>query len=149
MGEVHDIDLAPVPASPALSAAIGRLQGRKLIFTNGTVAHAERVAGKLGILHHFEGIYDIVASEYVPKPKPEPYDRFLRQHGVDARTSAMFEDMPHNLEVPHTLGMATVLIQSPTFDHPVQHEIAGWHQRPVHIHHVTDDLTDFLGRIPV
>jgi putative hydrolase of the HAD superfamily len=144
---VHDLDLAPVAASPDLSAAIGRLPGRKLIFTNGTVAHAERVAGKLGVLHHFEGIQDIVASDYVPKPKREPYDKFLTLHGIDARSAAMFEDMPHNLEVPHTLGMATVLVQSPAFDHPVQREIAGWDRPPAHIHHVTDNLTGFLDRI--
>ncbi len=146
---VHDIDLTPVQESPALSAAIERLPGRKLIFTNGTVHHAERVAGKLGILHHFEDIYDIVASDYIPKPKPEPYAKFLGRHGVNARASAMFEDMPHNLEVPHGLGMATVLVTSATFDHPVQHDIAGWEKSPAHIHHVTDNLTGFLQGISV
>ena len=144
---VHDLDLAPVAASPGLSLAIERLPGRKLIFTNGTVAHAERVAGKLGILHHFEAIYDIVASGYVPKPKPEPYARFLDRHGVDAGRAAMFEDMPHNLEVPHALGMATVLVRSPAYDHPVQHEIAAWQRPPAHIHHITDDLAGFLGGV--
>ena len=104
------------------------------------------MAGKLGVLHHFEGIYDIVASDYVPKPKPEPYDRFLRLHAVDPRAAAMFEDIPHNLEVPHGLGMATVLVRSATFDHPIQHEIAGWAAPPAHIHHVTGDLTGFLER---
>jgi putative hydrolase of the HAD superfamily len=145
---VHDIDLAPIPESPLLSAAIGRLPGRKLIFTNGTIEHAERVAGKLGILHHFEDIYDIVASDYVPKPKPAPYDKFLALHGINPRAAAMFEDMPHNLEVPHALGMETVLIKSPTFDHPLQHEIAGWARPPAHIHHVTGNLTQFLDQVP-
>ena len=31
---------------------------------------------------------------------------------MDAATAAMFEDMPHNLEAPHALGMTTVLVQS-------------------------------------
>ena len=146
---VHDIDLSPVQESPDLSAAIERLPGRKLIFTNGTVHHAERVARKLGVLHHFEDIYDIVASDYVPKPKPEPYAKFLGLHGVEARAAAMFEDMPHNLEVPHALGMATVLVKSVYFDHPVQHEIAGWEMPPAHIHHMTDNLTGFLQGIAV
>ena len=44
---VHDIDLAVVPEHPELAAAIEQLPGRRLIFTNGTRAHAERVAGKL------------------------------------------------------------------------------------------------------
>jgi putative hydrolase of the HAD superfamily len=90
---VHDIDLACMPEAPELSAAIERLPGRKLIFTNGSRRHAENVAGKLGVLHHFEDIYDIVASEFVPKPDAACYHRFLAAHGVDAASSAMFEDM--------------------------------------------------------
>jgi putative hydrolase of the HAD superfamily len=146
---VHDIDLSVVPEMPELAAAIDCLPGRKLIYTNGTRRHAERVAGKLGVLHLFEDIYDIVTSDYVPKPKPEPYAKFLRDHGVAPERAAMFEDMPHNLEAPHALGMATVLVRSVYFDHPVQHEIARWQELPAHIHHMTDDLCAFLGTIEV
>jgi putative hydrolase of the HAD superfamily len=145
---VHDIDLACVPESPALAAAIDRLPGRKLILTNGSRRHAERVAGKLGVLHHFEDIYDIVASGYVPKPTAACYDRFLAQHGVEAAVAAMFEDMPHNLEAPHTLGMTTVLVHSTCdYDHPVQQKIRAWVQPPEHVHHMTDDLTGFLAGV--
>jgi putative hydrolase of the HAD superfamily len=142
---VHDIDVAHVPENPALRAAIAALPGRKLIFTNGTVRHAENVAGKLGILSEFEAIYDIVASDYVPKPHRQPYDTFLQAHGADPRCSAMFEDMPHNLEVPHALGMATVLVHSAAaYDGPIQQKIRSWTEPPAHIHHMTDDLTGFL-----
>ena len=64
---VHDIDLSVVDEHPELAAAIDRLPGRKLIFTNGSRAHAERVAGKLGVLHCFEDIFDICDADYVPK----------------------------------------------------------------------------------
>ncbi len=40
---VHDIDHAPVACDPGLDEALHALPGRKLIFTNGTVAHAEKV----------------------------------------------------------------------------------------------------------
>src|SRR5688572_12527828 len=102
---VHDLDLSGLAEHPELAAAIGRLPGRKLIFTNGSRAHAERVAGKLGLLPLFEDIFDIVAADYVSKPTPACYDAFLRAHGVEAPKAAMFEDMPHNLEAPHALGM--------------------------------------------
>ncbi len=65
---VHDLDLSGLAAHPELAARIERLPGRKLIFTNGSRGHAERVAGKLGILHLFEGIFDICDADYVPKP---------------------------------------------------------------------------------
>ena len=145
---VHDLDLSVVAEHPELAAAIEALPGRKLIFTNGSRAHAERVAGKLGVLHLFEGIFDIVDAEYVPKPVAACYDQFLKAHGVDATSSAMFEDMPHNLEAPHTLGMTTVLIRSDfNHDHPVQKAMRAWTAPPVHVHHMTDDLAGFLGSI--
>jgi putative hydrolase of the HAD superfamily len=68
---VHDLDLSVLPQSPELAAAIARLPGRKLILTNGSRAHAERVAGKLGILDLFEDIFDICAADYTPKPSAE------------------------------------------------------------------------------
>ena len=36
---VHDIDLAPVAPDPALDAALARLPGRKIVFTNGPTDH--------------------------------------------------------------------------------------------------------------
>ncbi len=144
---VHDIDLAPVQPAPALAAAIDRLPGRKIIFTNGSVRHAENVAGKLGVLHLFEGIHDIVACEYVPKPHAPAYAGFLKSFAVEPETAAMFEDMPHNLEQPHALGMTTVLVHSSYMDHPIQQKIKGWAAPPDHIHHMTENLTGFLDTL--
>ena len=141
---VHDIDLAPVPELPKLAAAIDRLPGRKLIYTNGSRWHAERVAGKLGVLHLFEDITDIVSSQFIPKPDADAYKLMIKAHGVDPAQAAMFEDMPHNLEVPHDMGMATVLVHSSYMDHPVQARIKKWDSPPEHIHHMTEDLTAFL-----
>jgi putative hydrolase of the HAD superfamily len=141
---VHDIDLSPVSASPELAASIAQLPGRKLIFTNGSRHHAERVAGKLGVLHVFEDIYDIVACDYVPKPHAPAYAGFVAKHALTPDTAAMFEDMPHNLEQPHALGMTTVLVHSSYMDHPIQQKIKGWSQPPDHIHHMTEDLHAFL-----
>lgn len=142
---VHDIDLAPVAEHPELRLAIDALPGRKLIYTNGSRRHAENVAGKLGILDLFEGIFDIADAEFVPKPTATAYNAFLKAHGVTATSAAMFEDMPHNLEAPHALGMTTVLVHSATvYDHPVQHAIRAWQSPPAHVHHMTDNLCGFL-----
>jgi putative hydrolase of the HAD superfamily len=141
---VHDIDLSVVAEAPRLRAAIERLPGRKLIFTNGTVAHAERVAAKVGVLDLMDGICDIVGCGYTPKPHAGAFAAFLDRHAVVPRSAAMFEDMPHNLEVPHTLGMRTVLIRSTVIDHPAQAKARHWTTPPAHIHHVTDCLTTFL-----
>ncbi len=57
----------------------------------------------------------------------------------------MFEDMPQNLQAPHQLGMTTVLVYSSYMDHPVQREMRKWTELPEHVHHLTYDLTGFLG----
>jgi putative hydrolase of the HAD superfamily len=141
---VHDIDLSAVEPHPELRTAIERLPGRRLIFTNGSRRHAERVAGKIGVLDLFEDICDIASCGYIPKPDAAAFDHFVRAHGVAAREAAMFEDMPHNLEVPHAMGMATVLVKTRHPEHPRQREIAKWTAPPEYVHHITDDLVGLL-----
>jgi putative hydrolase of the HAD superfamily len=143
----HDIDRSSLLPHPELGAEIARLPGRKLIMTNGSVGHAEATAQKLGILEHFEGIFDIVAAGFVPKPDRRAYDAFYDKHGIDPARSAMFEDLSKNLVVPHSLGMTTVLIV------PGPDGIDGredWERdqpREHYIDHVTDDIAGFLSRI--
>ena len=141
---VHDIDHSAVPPNLRLDRALHALPGRKLIFTNGTVAHAEKVLARIGITHHFGDIFDIVHSDFIPKPEMEPYTKFVQQTGIEPRTSAMFEDIARNLEAPHALGMTTVLVVS-SENRDAEHlnrTTGGTAQE--HIHHITDDLVGFL-----
>ncbi len=107
---VHDIDRTMLPPNPALGQALLQLPGRKLIFTSGSREHALKTTAQLGISDAFEDVFDIVAGELLPKPHPQVYDRFLSKHRVDPTRAAMFEDLARNLEVPHALGMRTVLV---------------------------------------
>ncbi|MBA2126295.1 pyrimidine 5'-nucleotidase [Hyphomicrobium methylovorum] len=141
---VHDIDLSVLPELPELRAAIAKLPGRRLIFTNGSRRHAENVAQRVGLLDLFEDICDITALGYVPKPQRDAFDSMIKQHGVAAERSAMFEDMPQNLVAASDLGMTTVLVHSDYIDHPAQLKIRDWRALPAHIHYLTRDLTGFL-----
>jgi putative hydrolase of the HAD superfamily len=144
---VHEIDHSPLTPNPTLGAAIEALPGRKLILTNGTRKHADAVIRRLAIHHHFEDVFDIVAAELEPKPQPQTYDRFLKAHGVDPASAAMFEDLARNLAVPHALGMTTVLVVPPgtreVFRESWELEGPG----EPHVDHVTDDLAGFLETI--
>jgi putative hydrolase of the HAD superfamily len=97
------------------------------------------------VLHLFEDICDIAALEYVPKPEREAFDRLMNLHAVAPTQAAMFEDMPHNLEVAAELGMTTVLVHSDYIDHPAQLKVREWRELPAHIHHLTRDLTGFIA----
>ena len=145
---VHDIDLDVVKAAPQLGAAIDALPGRKLVFTNGSRKHAEAVAERLGLLDRFEDIFDIHALDYIhPKPSLEAFDRFVKAHDIAANRAAMFDDLPHNLETAHTLGMTTVLVDCSAGDRPEHRDIASWTELPGHIHHRTEALAPFLAAI--
>ncbi|MEJ0011881.1 MAG: pyrimidine 5'-nucleotidase [Bauldia sp.] len=141
---VHDIDHSPIPADPRLGSAIERLPGRKFIFTNGSTAHAEKVAERLGITRHFESIFDIVRSELLPKPNAATYDRFVAATGIAPGKAAMFEDLARNLEVPHRLGMATVLIAPRGVREVLTEDWETEGRDAPHVDFVTDDLAHFL-----
>jgi putative hydrolase of the HAD superfamily len=134
---VHAIDVSPVPPSPALGAALSALDGRKLIFTNGSVAHAERVMNRLGVAGHFAGVFDIVAADYQPKPNPATYAAMVERHNVDPRAAAMFEDLPRNLAPAAALGMTTILVRTTS-------AWAAAEEPGDHVHHDTDDLVAWL-----
>ena len=142
---VHDIDLSVVAGAARACGRHRPPEGRRLIFTNGSRKHAENVAAKIGVLHLFEDICDIAALEFVPKPDRGAFDRLTSRHGIAASRSAMFEDMPHNLEIASEIGMTTVLVHSDYIDHPAQLKIRDWRELPAHIDHLTRDLTDFIG----
>ncbi|MEJ1156842.1 pyrimidine 5'-nucleotidase [Prosthecomicrobium sp. N25] len=144
---VHDIDHSVLAPDPALGDAIEALPGRKFIMTNGSRKHAEKTARALGIAHHFEDVFDIVAAGLLPKPHRDAYDIFLKLHGIEPKRSAMFEDLSRNLAVPHGLGMRTVLVV-PQRTREVFREAWEMDGRDApHVDFVTDHLSGFLEAI--
>lgn len=134
---VHDIDLAGVPPDPALVAALRRLEGRKIVHTNGSVRHAERLLDHLGLSDAFCGIIDIVAAEFDPKPALAGYNLLLARHAVAPQRALMVEDIARNLEPAAALGMTTAWLRSDL-------EWAAADAERDYIHHVVDDLAGFL-----
>ena len=134
---VHEIDLSCVPRDPVLVAALAALPGRKIVHTNGSVRHAERLLDYLGIAESFCGIFDIAAAGYEPKPAPAGYYELARRHQVAPRTALMIEDMAKNLVPAAALGMTTAWVRN-----PVDWAAAG--SEGDHIHHIVDDLGRFL-----
>src|SRR5512132_923275 len=78
---------------------------------------------------------------------PQTYQKFLRAHGVNPGTSAMFEDLARNLIVPHQLGMTTVLVVPDGTRDVVREDWELEGRDAAHVDHVTDDLTGFLERL--
>jgi putative hydrolase of the HAD superfamily len=146
---VHEIDHSPLQPNPAMGAAIAELPGRKLILTNASTDHVDKVLQRLGIDTHFEAVFDIIAADLEPKPAAQTYQKFLRDFGVDPAKAAMFEDLARNLVIPHQLGMTTVLVVPDGSQQVVREawELEG--RDDPYVDHVTDDLTGFLEHLAI
>jgi putative hydrolase of the HAD superfamily len=112
---VHDIDFSVLSADPPLDAALSRLKGRKLVFTNANLSYAETVLARIGIGRHFERIYDIKAGGYIPKPYPEAYGRVVQTLDFDPKRAAMFDDIARNLLPAAAIGIMPVWVRSPGY----------------------------------
>ncbi len=139
---VHDIDVSMLRPDRALGAVLAALPGKRFIYTNGSVSHAENVLAQLEITSVFHDIFDIHAAGYVPKPRIEPYERLVARGAFDPGCAAMFEDIHRNLKAPHTLGMTTVWVRSAIPD-----DGPGDGETHTHVHHQTDNLLGFLDAL--
>ena len=129
----HDLSLEALAHDPELLAALERLPGRRIIFTNADDYHAERVMARLGLTPLFEGVFHIGSSDYEPKPSPLAFERLTAAHGIDPAATAFFEDAERNLAPAADLGMTTILVGA----HAPACEAA-------FVHHRVEKLTPFL-----
>ena len=109
---VHDVEMDVLSHDPSLVAAIARLPGRKLVFTNGDEPYARRVLGRLGLADSFEAVYDIHATNYVPKPDPVVYAGLCAAYAIDPTRALFVEDMARNLAPAKAIGMTTVWVDN-------------------------------------
>lgn len=144
MDYVHDVDYSVVGPMPRLEAALDQLPGRKVVFTNASTAHAETVLKNLDIARHFDGIFDVAAADYEPKPNPRPYELITAQHAFDPAHAVMLEDMGPNLKPAAEMGMTTVWVRYDTSTEPYWAVPDG---NTDFIHHETDDLITWLESV--
>jgi putative hydrolase of the HAD superfamily len=137
---VHDIDLARLTADPRLVAALDRLPGRKFVFTNGDESYARRVLERLGLANAFDGMHDIHAMDYVPKPDPIAYEQLCERHDIDPARALFADDMARNLQPAKALGMVTVWVDNGS-------EQASHQAAPDHIDFRTGDIAAWLHDI--
>jgi len=109
---VHDINIDFLQKDTKLAQEIEKLEGKKIIFTNGSRKHALNVTKRIGIDQLFDGIFDIVDSGFIPKPSVEAYRKLVRKHKIDPKLSVFIEDIARNLKPAYEMGMKTVWIEN-------------------------------------
>ena len=137
---VHDINIDFLKKDSKLNEELKKLVGKKIIFTNGSRKHAKNVTQKIGIDQHFDDIFDIIDSNFVPKPEIEPYKKIVKKHKIDPNLCVFVEDIARNLRPAYEMGMTTVWIKN---DEP-------WAQKfsdSKFVNYKTNNLSEFLKKI--
>ncbi|WP_448659290.1 pyrimidine 5'-nucleotidase [Sphingomonas sp. CJ99] len=139
LDDVHAVELDVVQPDPVLAARIAALPGRKLVFTNGDTAYAERVLDKRGLGGVFESVCDILATGLIPKPDPRAYATLCADHRVTPETALFAEDLARNLAPAKAIGMATLWIDGGSEQPPAD-------AVPDYIDFTTHDLSHWLAQ---
>jgi putative hydrolase of the HAD superfamily len=137
---VHDIDLEFLKSNKGLEVELSKITDKKIIFTNGSRAHALNVTKRIGINKLFDGIFDIVDSDFIPKPAIETYKRLIDKYKIEPQYCIFIEDIARNLKPAHELGMKTVWIKN-------NEPWAAKYSDENFVNYRTSNLTNFLKEI--
>ena len=137
---VHDINIDFLQKDPELEKEIEKLNGKKIIFTNGSRKHALNVTKRIGIDQLFDDIFDIVDCNFIPKPSIEPYKKLVEKHKIDPKLCVFVEDIARNLKPAYEMGMKTVWIEN---DEPWASKFSD----SEFVNYRTNNLSEFLKKI--
>lgn len=130
LASVHHVDLSDLLApAPPLRALLGRLPGRKAVFTNAPRHHARQVLRLLELDGAFEAVLTLEDLSLRPKPDPHAYRAVTQRLGVEAERCVLVDDTRANLVGAGRAGMRTVwLAPEPQKDDGVHHVITDLHE---------------------
>ena len=137
---VHDVDLNFLKKNNSLGVELSKIKGKKIIFTNGSRAHADNVTDRIGIKNLFDGVFDIVDADFIPKPSKESYEKIIEKYKIEPQYCIFIEDIARNLKPAYELGMKTAWIIN---DEPWAAE----YSEASFIDYKVDNLTNFLKEI--
>ena len=95
---------------------------------------------KIGIDEHFDDIFDIIDSNFVPKPIMTHYKKLVEKHKIDPNLCVLVEDIARNLKPAYEIGMKTVWIEN---DEPWASKFSD----SEFINYKTNNLSEFLKKI--
>ena len=137
---VHDIDVNFLKKDIDLAQQLENLDGKKIIFTNGSRKHAINITQRIGIDQYFDDIFDIVDAEFIPKPAIDPYKKLIKIHKIDPNLCVFIEDIARNLKPAYEMGMKTIWIEN---DEPWAKKFSDSN----FINYKTNNLSEFLKKV--
>lgn len=101
-----------VVAERGLIAALRRLPGRRIVFSNGPAHYARAVVETLGLARCFDAVYAVDHLGFRPKPDIAGFRALLARERLDPAHCVMVEDTARNLIPAKRLGMHTVWVSN-------------------------------------
>jgi len=105
---VHDIDLDFLKKDTLLREELLKLDVKKFVYTNGSRNHVNNITKHLGIDDLFDGVFDIVDGQFIPKPQIEPFKVLIKKFDINPEETVFIEDIAKNLSVKKELNLKTV-----------------------------------------
>lgn len=133
---MHDFDISDVEPCNIVRERLSHLPGRRIIFTNAPRNFAHRMVAHLGIKHHFEDIFAIEDTNFMPKPHHAAFETIINKYGIDPKRTCMFEDSHDNLKTAADFGMTTVWL----YGHHAAEDFP-------HVHYREQKLGDWLEKV--
>jgi putative hydrolase of the HAD superfamily len=111
LAHVHAIDVEElVRPDAALLAMLESLPQQKIVFTNGSAGHAERVLACLGVRGCFAEVFSLERVAYVPKPSPQAFATVLAAIAAAPPRCLVVDDRVDNLVTARAIGTRTMLV---------------------------------------
>ena len=105
---VHDINLDFLKKDTVLRKELLKLDAKKFVYTNGSRDHVNNITKHLGIDDLFDGVFDIVDGQFVPKPQIEPFKVLIKKFDINPEETVFIDDIAKNLSVKKELNLKTV-----------------------------------------
>ena len=105
---VHDINLDFLKKDTVLREELLKLDVKKFVYTNGSRGHVNNITKHLGIDDLFDGIFDIVDGQFIPKPQIEPFKVLIKKFDINPEETVFIDDIAKNLSVKKELNLKTV-----------------------------------------
>ena len=133
LAAVHAVDIEMLlEPDPALRAMLLGLPFTRVLFTNGSVFHAERVLARLGVTDCFAEIFGLERVDYVAKPSAAAFERVLATLGASASDCVFVDDRLDSILAAGRLGMTTVHVDhgAPRDDQDIRFRITSVMELP-------------------